>query len=82
MQDDEGELYGNGPFDSHAVLFLDYIERGDDQRSYFVLINSYGRGWGKQGFAALTVAQAKRSVLRAFGVKLLPSIETVSARGA
>jgi hypothetical protein len=72
LEDDVGELYENGPFDSHAIVFLDFVEGTASADSYFVVLNSYGRGWGNRGFATMTVAQAERSIFRAFGVQLLP----------
>jgi len=56
--------------DSHAIVVLDYVvpEKGPP---YFVFLNSFGTGWGADGFAKISEEDAQVFFVRAFGVELI-----------
>ena len=50
----------------HAVTVVGYSERGQ----YFVLMNSWGRGWGDGGFGRIAYDTFRKRVKRGFSMRL------------
>jgi hypothetical protein len=65
----DGELTTR--YASHDVVVVGYVSVEDDnprRRDSFIVMNSYGKGWGENGFAYISVPEAQKSFRAGYGL--------------